>query len=97
MDLPIDRRKQRTGDGSVSLPWGIDVFALPGTPAAHPLLELDNVILTPHCAGSSVESSRESKTRGARSAADVLLGIRPRHVVNPEVIPRFPFQPEGSA
>ena len=71
---------------------GIDVFALPGTSAAHPLLELDNVILTPHCAGSSVESSRESKVRGARNAADVLLGIRPQFVVNPAVVPRFPRQ-----
>ena len=71
---------------------GIDVFALPGTPAAHPLLELDNVILTPHSAGSSVESSRESKARGARNAADVLLGIRPRFIVNSDVVPRFPLQ-----
>ena len=71
---------------------GIDVFALPGTPASHPLLGLDNVILTPHCAGSSVESSRESKVRGARSAADVLLGIRPASVVNPTVVPRFPLR-----
>lgn len=70
----------------------IDVFALPGTPAAHPLLELDSVILTPHCAGSSVESSRESKVRGARNAANVLLGIRPQFVVNPAVVPRFPLQ-----
>lgn len=67
---------------------GIDVFALPGTPTSHPLLQLDNVILTPHCAGSSVESSRESKIRGARNAADVLLGIRPKHVVNPESFDR---------
>lgn len=71
----------------------IDVFAMPGTPSAHPLLGLDNVILTPHCAGSSVESSRDSKSRGARNAADVLLGIRPKFVVNPDVVPRFPLQP----
>lgn len=71
---------------------GIDVFALPGTPATHPLLDLDNVILTPHSAGSSVESSSESKVRGARNAADVLLGIRPRFVVNPAVVPRFPLR-----
>ena len=71
---------------------GIDVFAMPGTPAAHPLLNLDNVILTPHCAGSSVESSRESKVRGARNAADVLLGIRPQSIVNPAVVPRFSLQ-----
>lgn len=76
---------------------GIDVFALPGAPAAHPLFELDNVILTPHCAGSSVESSRESKVRGARNAADVLLGIRPQAIVNPAVVPRFllPARPLG--
>ena len=67
----------------------INVFALPGMPAAHPLLELDNVILTPHCAGSSVESSHESKVRGARNAAEVLLGIWPRFVVNQDVVPRF--------
>lgn len=71
---------------------GIDVFAMPGTPADSPLLNLDNVILTPHCAGSSVESSLESKIRGARNAADVLLGIWPRHVVNPEVEPRVPLR-----
>lgn len=71
---------------------GIDVFALPGTPAAHPLLDLDNVILTPHCAGSSVESSRESKVRGSRNAAEVLRGIRPQSIVNPAVAPRFPLQ-----
>jgi D-3-phosphoglycerate dehydrogenase len=71
---------------------GIDVFALPGTPTSHPLLELNNVILTPHCAGSSVESSLESKVRGAQSAADVLLGIRPQHIVNSDVIPKFPLK-----
>jgi phosphoglycerate dehydrogenase-like enzyme len=70
---------------------GIDVFALPGTPASHPLLELDNVILTPHSAGSSVESSLDSKIRGARNAVDVLLGLRPRHIVNDDVIPRKPL------
>ncbi len=70
---------------------GIDVFAIPGTPSSHPLLELDNVILTPHCAGSSVESSLDSKVRGARNAADVLLGIQPQYIVNPETTPRFPL------
>ncbi len=67
----------------------IDVFAAPGAPPSHPLLELDNVIATPHCAGSSVESTRESKLRGARHAAAVLDGRWPVHVVNPEVSPRF--------
>ena len=68
---------------------GIDVFALSGTPANHPLLSLDNVILTPHCAGSSVESTLDSKVRGARNAAMVLSGKWPPSVVNPDVRPRF--------
>jgi D-3-phosphoglycerate dehydrogenase len=68
---------------------GIDVFALPGPPPSHPLLELDNVLLTPHCAGSSVESSRDSKIRGARNAALVLQRKQPPYIVNPEAVPRF--------
>ncbi|HUE70739.1 MAG TPA: NAD(P)-dependent oxidoreductase [Pirellulaceae bacterium] len=82
-------RTARIAGAALDVFEGIDVFALPGTPANHPLLDLDNVILTPHCAGSSVESSLDSKTRGARHAAEVLLGRWPPHVVNPEVTPRI--------
>ena len=67
---------------------GINVFAEPGPPAKHPFFELDNVILTPHCAGSSVESSLDSKTRGSRNAAMVLSGQLPSYIVNPEVLER---------
>ena len=67
---------------------GIDVFARPGVPQPHALMELDNVIATPHCAGSSVESTVESKLRGARHAAQVLRGQWPSHIVNPQVRPR---------
>ena len=82
-------RRRAIGGAALDVFEGVDVFALPEKPADHPLLELDNVILTPHCGGSSVESTRESKLRGARHAADVLQGRWPPHVVNPEVIPRF--------
>lgn len=82
-------KEKRIGGAALDVFDGIDVFALPGDPPGHPLLELDNVLLTPHCAGSSVESAIESKTRGARHAADVLLGRWPQHVVNPEVVPRY--------
>ncbi|MBC7703338.1 MAG: C-terminal binding protein [Rhodoferax sp.] len=67
----------------------IDVFAPPGAAPQHPLLALDNLIATPHCAGSSVESTRESKLRGAQHAVAVLHGHWPAHTVNPEVVPRF--------
>jgi phosphoglycerate dehydrogenase-like enzyme len=86
-------RDKRIAGAGLDVFEGIDVFSLQHTPAKHPLLELDNVILTPHCAGSSVESTRESKIRGVRNAAEVLLGHWPRHVVNPEVKPRYPLDP----
>ena len=84
-------RERRIGGAALDVFETIDVFAPPGPPVAHPLLALDNVIATPHCAGSSVESTYESKLRGARHAADVLLGRWPPHVVNPDVVPRFPL------
>lgn len=84
-------RDKRLAGAGLDVFEGIDVFSPQHGPARHALLELDNVILTPHCAGSSVESTRESKLRGVRHAADVLLGHWPRHVVNPEVRPRWPL------
>lgn len=72
----------------------IDVFGKHG-PAEHPLLELDNVILTPHCGGSSVEATRDQKVRGAEYAACVLCGQWPPYVVNPGVRPWFSF-PEAT-
>lgn len=84
-------RERRIAGAALDVFEGIDVFARPGTPSAHPLLSLDNVLLTPHCAGSSVESSLDSKTRGAQNAALVLRGRWPPHVVNPSVQPRWPL------
>jgi D-3-phosphoglycerate dehydrogenase len=81
-------RAGRIGGAALDVFEGIDVFARPGTPTQHPLLDLDNVLLTPHCAGSSVESSFDSKVRGARHAALVLRGFWPPHVVDRAVIPR---------
>jgi D-3-phosphoglycerate dehydrogenase / 2-oxoglutarate reductase len=86
-------RGKRIAGAALDVFEGLDVFALDGGRPNHPLLELDNVILTPHCAGSSVESTRESKVRGVRNAVDVLQGRWPRHVVNPGVQPRWPLKP----
>lgn len=84
-------REGRIGGAALDVFEGIDVFALPGLPADHPLVTLDNVILTPHCAGSSVESTIDSKVRGARNAAAVLRGNWPAAIVNPDVTPRWPL------
>lgn len=85
-------RQRRIAGAALDVFEGIDVFAPPGgPPPRHPLLEMDHVILTPHCAGSSVESTLDSKRRGAQSAAAVLLGRWPASVVNPGVRPRSPL------
>ncbi len=84
-------QRQAIAGAALDVFSGIDVFAMPGVPKHHPLLDLDNVITTPHCAGSSVESSLESKQRGAQHAAQVLRGQWPSHIVNPQVKPRMPL------
>jgi len=35
---------------------GLDVFETEPMPSAHPLTELENVVLTPHCAGITAEA-----------------------------------------
>lgn len=86
-------KEKRIAGAALDVFEGIDVFANPGPPPTHPLYALDNVILTPHTAGSSVESAIESGSRGARHAVDVLQGRWPPHVVNPEVQPRYRLSP----
>jgi phosphoglycerate dehydrogenase-like enzyme len=50
-----------------------------------PLYALDNLILTPHVAGLSVEARRELALSAATQVLQVLRGERPPNVVNLEV------------
>ena len=68
----------------------INVFSPEGFPTDHPLFSVPNVLMTPHVAAYSIESGFEQKTKGAQAVADVLSGRWPEHLVNPEVVPRFP-------
>jgi D-3-phosphoglycerate dehydrogenase len=61
---------------------GIDVPAREPLAPPHPLLELPNVLVTPHAAWYSLESIVELRTKAAEEAARVLRGERPRHPVN---------------
>jgi D-3-phosphoglycerate dehydrogenase len=64
----------------------MDVFVPERLPEHHPLLQLPNVIVTPHVAFYSEESVLELEVKAAESVAAVLAGRRPPHVVNPSVL-----------
>jgi len=68
---------------------GLDVWSSEPPPADHPLLQLDNVLASPHTAGVT----KEARTNMARIAAEQLLdaldGKRPPRIVNPEVWPGY--------
>lgn len=49
----------------------------------NPLLKLDNVILTPHAAFYSEESSSEMKQKAAKNIVNVLKGDVPNYWINP--------------
>jgi D-3-phosphoglycerate dehydrogenase len=66
----------------------LDVLAEEPPDPAHPLLALDNAIVTPHVGFSSAASVADLQRRAAEHAAQVLRGELPRHVVNPEVTRR---------
>jgi phosphoglycerate dehydrogenase-like enzyme len=73
----------------------IDVFTDERIPPKHPLLELDNVILTPHVSGLAVEAQAEVAKVGVENVVTVLSGYwpQPDQVVNAGVKPRFPLKP----
>jgi D-3-phosphoglycerate dehydrogenase len=68
---------------------GLDVWSKEPPPPEHPLLQLDNVLASPHTAGVTIEA----RTNMGRIAAEQMLGTldgkRPPRLVNPEVWPAY--------
>jgi D-3-phosphoglycerate dehydrogenase len=60
---------------------GLDVFATEPLPAAHPLTELTNVVITPHCAGVTPEAL-EAGLRMSVENIWAFLDGRPEHRVD---------------
>jgi D-3-phosphoglycerate dehydrogenase len=75
---------------------GLDVFAEEPLPPDHPLLALDNVILTPHWAGYSEEAWDRQRVVCCDAAEHVLRGEWPDNVVNPRVQPQVPLRPPST-
>ena len=63
----------------------LDVFDEQPLRPDHPLLALDNVLLTPHAAGLTEESMARMSRGAAEEVLRLLSGERPLNVVNPEV------------
>jgi phosphoglycerate dehydrogenase-like enzyme len=70
----------------------LDVFDIEPLPLTHPLLELDNVILTPHWLPSTRQAVRDTAEEIACGMLRVARGQVPEHVVNPEVLARPGFR-----
>ena len=67
---------------------GLDVFVEEPLPLDHPFLGMDNVLLTPHTAGTTEESFHRLHVSACDRVEQLLRGQWPDHVVNPEVRPR---------
>jgi D-3-phosphoglycerate dehydrogenase len=68
---------------------GLDVWAREPPPREHPLLQFDNVVVSPHTAGVTREARRNMGRIAAEQLIDALDGKRPPRIVNPEVWPAY--------
>lgn len=81
---------------------GLDVCEPEPLPPHHPLFELDNVVLTPHCGGAAVEVLTPTAVTASELAVEALHGRRPRHLIDTSAWPRhvqrfWPAEGQASA
>jgi D-3-phosphoglycerate dehydrogenase len=65
---------------------GLDHFEGEQLPEGHPLLEMDQVVLTPHIGGATYDTEVNHSLMIAEDVARVLRGERPERCANPEVL-----------
>jgi len=65
----------------------LDVFEQEPVDTRNPLMQMDNVIVTPHIASATARMAPETRRRLGREIATVLQGKWPRSTVNPGVLP----------
>jgi phosphoglycerate dehydrogenase-like enzyme len=70
---------------------GLDVFEVEPLPLGDPLLELDNVIVTPHWLASTSDVWRATGEAMAEGMLRAARGERPANIVNPDVLNRVDF------
>jgi len=68
---------------------GLDVWSKEPPPPEHPLLQLDNVLASPHTAGVTKEARENMGRIAAEQILGALDGKRPPRIINPEVWPHY--------
>lgn len=71
---------------------GLDVLEKEPPDPNNPLLQMDNVILTPHAASATTRMRPETRRRVGREVSLVLSGKWPMSCVNPTVLPRVDLE-----
>ena len=61
---------------------GLDVFEIEPLPLDHPLMQLDNVILSPHAGALSKECVIRAAVEAAQAVIDVFEGREPKYMYN---------------
>ncbi|MGD9710975.1 MAG: C-terminal binding protein [Thermomicrobiales bacterium] len=64
----------------------LDVLAQEPPDPANPLLQMANVVLTPHAAFASQQAIEDLQRRAAEAVVQVMNGELPQNIVNPEVV-----------
>ena len=68
---------------------GLDVWTKEPPPTDHPLLQFDNVLVSPHMAGVTREARANMGRIAAEQLIDALDGKPPPRIVNPQVWPLY--------
>ena len=88
-------REGRLAGAGIDTFEGINIFDPNEAPPTHPLvlLEMDNVVLTPHVAAGSLQAGMDVARGATANVAAVLAGRWPprENIVNWGVVPRFPL------